>query len=123
MALKRATDSDRSDVRESVLEFWAGEGAKHFRVEESVLLPAYAAYADPGSAAVIQVLVDHVWIRERMERLAEDRLEPVELRELGERLDEHVRHEERVLFPLIERALDADALAALGKRIAAAEAA
>ena len=45
------------------------------------------------------------------------------MHELGERLAAHVRHEERVLFPLIERTLEPDALALLGRRLSAAEAA
>lgn len=39
----------------------------------------------------------------------------------GQRLNEHVRLEERTLFPLIEAALPADELAALGARLAEEE--
>lgn len=123
MRMKRATPDDLGEVRDDVLGFWAEHGAKHFRIEEDVLLPAFAAAGDPADDAVVRVLVDHVWIRERMYRLGEDRLALAEVHELGERLDEHVRHEERVLFPLIEDALDDETLTALGNRIAAAEAA
>ena len=123
MRMKRATQDDLGDVRDGVLEFWAEHGAKHFRIEEELLLPEFATTGDPADDAVVRVLVDHVWIRERMNRLGEDDLALAEVHELGERLDQHVRHEERVLFPLIERALDDETLAALGSRIAAAEAA
>ena len=64
-----------------------------------MLLPAFAAAGDPREDAVVTVLVDHVWIRERMERLAVGELDLAAVRELGERLNTHVRHEERVLFP------------------------
>ena len=120
--LRRATDQNVAEVRDGVLAFWAGDGAKHFRIEEEVLLPAFAAAGDPGDDAVVTVLVDHVWIRERMERLAEEALDLVGVHELGERLTAHVRHEERVLFPLIEETLDPESLAALGRRVADAEA-
>jgi hemerythrin-like domain-containing protein len=123
MLMRRVTADDLAEVRETVLGFWDDQGAKHFRIEEDVLLPAFAAAGDPRDDAVVTVLVDHVWIRERMERLAVGELDLAGVRELGERLNAHVRHEERVLFPLIERTLDADALASLGGRIAAAEAA
>jgi iron-sulfur cluster repair protein YtfE (RIC family) len=119
--MKRATDADADEVRADVLAFWREEGAKHFRIEEDILLPGFAAAGDPGDEAVVRVLVDHVWIRERMERLAARGLDLEALHELGKRLDAHVRHEERTLFPLIEEALGADALAALARRIAAAE--
>ena len=120
--MKRATDSDRGEVRAGVLTFWSEQGSKHFRIEEEILLPAFATRGDPGSEAVVRVLVDHVRIRERMERLAAGELDLSEMHDLGERLEQHVRHEERVLFPLLEEVLEPDALAALGERIAAAEA-
>jgi hypothetical protein len=122
MRMKRAGAEDIGEVRELVLEFWAGHGASHFRIEEDILLPAFASRADPDQEAVVRVLVDHVWIRERMERLRADELELAQVQELGARLDEHVRHEERVLFPLIEEALAGDALADLARRLEAAEA-
>lgn len=122
MRMKRAGDADRDEVRDDVLSYWSQHGGRHFRIEEEILLPAFATKNDPGSDAVVRVLVDHIWIRERMERLAADELKLSELHELGARLEQHVRHEERVLFPLLEDALEPDALAALGKRIAAAEA-
>ena len=122
MRMKRAVEDDIDEVRGDVLSFWAGHGARHFRIEEEILLPAFARSGDPADDAVVTVLVDHVWIRERMERLAADELELEAVHELGERLERHVRHEERVLFPLIQAALHPDALATLGQRIAAAEA-
>ncbi|MET0973374.1 MAG: hemerythrin domain-containing protein [Thermoleophilaceae bacterium] len=123
MRMKRATEDDVDDVRDDVLAFWSDHGAQHFRIEEEILLPAFATRSDPRSEAVVTVLVDHVWIRERMNRLAQDELGLAGVRELGARLEQHVRHEERVLFPLIEEALERDALATLARRIAAAESA
>jgi hypothetical protein len=122
MRMRRATAADVGDVRDVVSAFWRDHGAEHFRIEEEVLLPAYASVGDPRDEAVVTVLVDHVWIRERMQRLQADALSQAELQELGERLDAHVRHEERVLFPLIEGTLAPDALATLGRKLAAAEA-
>jgi hemerythrin-like domain-containing protein len=122
MRMKRADEAGLSEVRDDVLSFWREHGAVHFRIEEEILLPAYATVGDPADEAVVRVLVDHVWIRERMERLESGELDVLEVHELGDRLERHVRHEERVLFPLVEDALDPVALAALGERIAAAEA-
>ena len=123
MLMQRASADDLAEVRDDVLKFWNERGAQHFRIEEEVLLPAFAAVGDPTDDAVVTVLTDHVWIRERMARLAAGELDLAGLNELGERLAAHVRHEERVLFPLIERTLEPDALASLGRRISAAEAA
>jgi Hemerythrin HHE cation binding domain len=123
MLLSRAGADDADAVRDEALSFWEVEGARHFRIEEEVLLPAFAAAGDPRDDAVVTVLTDHVWIRERMARLAADELDLDGFHKLGERLKAHVRHEERVLFPLIERTLEAEGLASLGRRISAAEAA
>jgi iron-sulfur cluster repair protein YtfE (RIC family) len=120
LRLKRVGEDDLREVTAGVLEFWREQGALHFRIEEEILLPAFARHADPGDERVVRVLVDHVWIRERMARLESDP-SVAELHELGERLDAHVRHEERVLFPAIEEALQAGELAELGEAVAAAE--
>jgi iron-sulfur cluster repair protein YtfE (RIC family) len=120
LRLKRAGEEDLREVTAGALEFWREQGALHFRIEEEILLPAFARHADPGDERVVRVLVDHVWIRERMARLESDP-SVAELHELGERLDAHVRHEERVLFPAIEEALQAGELAELGEAVAAAE--
>jgi hypothetical protein len=82
------------------------DGAAHLAAEGCELLPAYARVADPASPAVVRALHEHVLIRARIAALSEQRPPAVaDLNELGEWLDLHVRHEERVLFPLIEDAL------------------
>ena len=124
MALKRADESSAAEALRDMVEFFDEHGALHFRVEEEVLLPLYVrdGGADPSDEAIARVLTDHVWIRARIAALrdaAEVRSE--DLRELGERLDAHVRHEERVLFPAIEQALSTKQLESLGLAVAAAE--
>jgi hemerythrin-like domain-containing protein len=121
LRLRRATADDAADVREDVLRFWADHGARHFRVEEDVLLPGCAHRIDPEVPEVARVLTDHVWIRARMHDLAARDLDLGELHELGKRLEAHVRHEERVLFPLIESSLEPAELTALGAAVADAE--
>ena len=111
LQLRRATPESARVARQAFLDFWASEGQAHFRTEEEVLLPAFAAYAPADHEAVVRVLVEHVDIRRRSSELAHAGDPPLEeLGELGERLERHIRHEERVLFPLIEDALPADAL-------------
>ena len=124
LQLKRVTRSTTRRAREDFLDFWAGEGRGHFRAEEEVLLPAFAAHAPADHDAVVRVLVEHVDLRRRSSALTRDGdPAPEELRELGERLASHIRYEERVLFPLIEEALPADELERLPAAIEEAEAA
>jgi hypothetical protein len=47
MRMKRASESDLEQVSADMLEFWSDHGATHFRIEEEVLLLAFAAHGDP----------------------------------------------------------------------------
>ena len=82
------------------------------------MLPAFARYGSPDHEAVVRVLTDHVDLRRLAADLAADpQAAPEALHDLGERLRAHIRHEERVLFPLIEAALPDDALVALAAAV------
>jgi iron-sulfur cluster repair protein YtfE (RIC family) len=106
LELKRATAETAAAARATFASFWEAEGARHFRIEEEILLPAFARRRSPEHEAVVQVLVEHVDIRRRASDLQRaDVPVAADLHALGERLDRHIRHEERVLFPLIEQAL------------------
>jgi hemerythrin-like domain-containing protein len=120
--LRRASEGEALVVRDAFLDFWREHGRHHFRVEEEVLLPAFAAHGDPEDERVVRVLVDHVRIRLEAQRLAEDRhIGVAALHELGTALERHVRLEERELFPLIERTLPPEAAEALVGAVRAAE--
>ena len=103
--LKRADGATAAQAREAFLAYWDADGRAHFREEEEVLLPACAGHLDVEAPLVARVLTDHVTIRHLAGRLAAgDRaLDLVHV--LGLRLERHVRHEERELFPEIERVL------------------
>ena len=122
LKLRRATAADAALVVRDFLSFWHGHGALHFRVEEEVLLPAFARHGDPRAPEVVRVLTDHVEIRRRAADLEEGSdPDPAELNGLGELLNDHVRHEERVLFPLIESSLPGAELEELAQRVDEAE--
>ena len=111
LKLKRADAASADEARAAFLDYWEREWREHFRLEEEVLLPAYARHGRHDHPAVIRVLVEHVDLRRRGQDLAASAAaDPTELHELGERLERHIRHEERVLFPLIEDALPPDEL-------------
>ena len=120
--LRRATGRDAGAARDRFLAFWRDHGAHHFRVEEDVLLPAFAAHGNPEEPCVVRMLVDHVRIRAAARRLADEPEPAVEaLHELGSALERHVRLEEREVFPLIEAALPVDALEPLADAVMQAE--
>ena len=121
LVLQRASAADAEAARRATLEFWSKEGLAHFRLEEDLLLPAFARHAGADDADVVRVLVEHLDIRRRVGDLESDAdLDVAALNALGERLRDHVRFEERTLFGRIEAALQPDELDALGVALRAA---
>jgi iron-sulfur cluster repair protein YtfE (RIC family) len=104
-ALKRAEGETAEDARVRFLEYWRKDGAEHFREEEEILLPTYAAYADPDHPVISRVLIDHVRIRRLASELSEASPPAEFMQQLGRELEQHVRREERELFSLIEQAM------------------
>jgi iron-sulfur cluster repair protein YtfE (RIC family) len=123
LQLKRAREDTAAEARKVFLDFFEREGARHFRAEEELLLPAFARHTDVDDVAIVRVLTEHVDLRGRAQDLERSTdPDPAALRELGERLESHIRFEERVLFPMIEEALPVDELERLGAALARAEA-
>lgn len=119
-ALREATDADAARV--AFLDFWRDHGAHHFRVEEEVLLPQWALYAEVDRPGVNRMLEEHLAIRREALRLVAGEGTVDDLRALGDLLHDHVRFEERQLFPTIEDALvDAEQLAKLIPAVEEAE--
>ena len=120
--LRRAGEDTAASARDAFLGFWRERGRAHFRAEEEVLLPAYAGHGDPHHPLVARALCEHAVIRHRADALAGGAAAAVDdLHELARLLDDHVRLEERELFPLIEAALPQEDLAALGAALEQAE--
>ena len=112
--LRRADADSAPDARSRFLAYWSEHGRRHFRQEEEILLPGFAAHGDAYHPLVLRALGDHVAIRQRAGLVAADpSAAPETLHDLGERLAAHIRLEERELFPLIEDVLPPAELAAL----------
>lgn len=105
---------------EGFTSFWQrpGGGQDHFIEEETQLLPVYGLYGDPHHELIVRSLVEHVRIRTGILKL-KSMLDDGELteaydartvRQLGDLLHDHIRLEERELFPLVEEVLPAAAL-------------
>ncbi len=121
LRLRRAGADDVAGARTAFLEFVAGDGEAHFRAEEDILLPAVAGVLPADDPDVARVLEEHAEIRRRADGLAHDGDPPAaDLVALGNLLNGHVRHEERVLFPRIEAALGEADLARLAASLRAA---
>lgn len=122
LAAKRLGEADDlEEARSGFLEFWEADGRHHFRVEEEVLLPTWSLYAEIDEAAVKRTLDEHLAIRREALRLTAGDSSLENARALGALLHDHVRFEERQLFPAIEAALDAETLGRLAKSIEEAD--
>lgn len=103
----RATATDpHSDAaraqRHDLLERWAQQFAPHFALEEQTLFPALARAGH--SEVVAEALMQHVALRELMERLRQN--DALALAAWGNAMDTHVRFEERTVFPMAQAVLD-----------------
>lgn len=124
MALKRTTDESRAAVVADFVAFFDAHAQRHFEIEEQVLLPRWAAFAgiehivDPD---VARMLREHVELRALVEILRTGAAGPALVRETGDRLDAHVRLEERKVFPKIQQSLGDEQLEELAVAIRTAE--
>jgi Hemerythrin HHE cation binding domain len=117
LRLRRAEPDTAADAIAHFRDFFEREGRRHFAIEERLLLPALPADDPEWSAGVERVLDDHAAIR-----AAADEVDDVTAaRALGERVNAHVRFEERTLFEILERRLTPAQLRRLGAAVAAAE--
>jgi hemerythrin-like domain-containing protein len=113
--LKKEIATER--IRNYVFYFWPAFLASHFREEEEVLFAPL-----PEDDLIIRALKEHAAIRESVEQLktaAPDR-QPELLESLAALVDDHVRFEERTLFPHIEKVLSREQLEAIGQQLDAA---
>ena len=93
-----------------------------FRKEEEVLLPVLARHGqDVSQGPMVEMLAQHAQIRglvmELSEEYAAGNTRPETLRDIGDRLEDHIRLEERQVFPMIEEALSEEALKEVASRL------
>lgn len=112
-ARKVGEATDPEEAARSFLEFWREDGQQHFRTEEEVLLPTWAMHAPVDRPGVTRMLEEHLAIRRDALRFEAGEVSPEELPEIAKRLHDHVRFEERELFPKIEESLGPDLIGRL----------
>jgi quercetin dioxygenase-like cupin family protein len=118
--LRQAAKTEQIERGAAVAEFlgfFATETVAHFRLEEEVLFPTLARAGDEAGELLVRALLDHQRVRAMVAELERGRTagspDASVMRQLGELMAEHVRLEERQLFPLIERLIGERTLAAL----------
>lgn len=93
--------------------FWDHHFSVHFAEEEEIL------FAPLKDQKVEKAVDDHKEIKELIDKL--DITEPEDIQQkllhLADTVDEHVRYEERILFPHLETSLTGEQLAEIGRKI------
>lgn len=120
LRLTRTSSTSVDALRAEALAFWRSECSEHFRLEETVLLPAFADHAGAEDPDVVRIRHEHTDLRRRFAELEHAPADSAALKALGERLAAHVRFEERTLFGRVESVLDPEELALLGRRLQSA---
>jgi hemerythrin-like domain-containing protein len=129
LRLRRASADTVEDAIAHFQRFFDAEGRGHFAIEEEHLLHALPADDPEWALAADRVRDDHAAIRGQAAELAAATSIPTSdagsrltaAQELGQRLNDHVRFEERVLFELLEQRLAPGELARVGEAVARAE--
>jgi hemerythrin-like domain-containing protein len=109
---------DPAGALPAFLAFARGDLVRHLEAEEAVLFPAILARLPGGDPALDAAREAHAAIRAAVERLSAPGAGPADpgaVRALSRLLHDHVRDEERRLFPLAERVLGEEGLAAVAR--------
>jgi len=98
-----------------LLGFWKDHLEDHFEQEEKILVPALPASPET-EALVSRLREDHDEVRGLLDRLKEDTSPKGELlEEISTKIKNHIRFEERELFPYAERSIEPTALEKVGE--------
>lgn len=115
---RRARKAGAGEGARSPEEVWAEVEVRfasdlepHFAVEERVLAPMLVAKDE--TKAVMRLLAEHQALRDCLGKTAGRT--KAGLLQFGQLLEQHIRFEERELFPLVEKVLPPHELAAVGK--------
>jgi hemerythrin-like domain-containing protein len=114
--LERAIQTGEVDVEAWQVEIqqqFESEIGIHFAAEEKELFPAAARFSEM-QPLVAELLDEHALLRDYFSRAAARSLDRRSLRNLGEKLTQHIRKEERQLFEGMQKVMSSQTLAALG---------
>lgn len=92
--------------------YFCTRGARHFELEERVLLPALEAFPE-GIRLAWRLRDGHRWVRLLSRRTRRPAEIAERARDLGDVLHDHLRFEARVVFPFLEETLSSHELEAL----------
>lgn len=107
--LRRKVDTAR--LMKYVRHFWSAHLQQHFDEEEALL------FVLPGDAFCERARQEHRQIAELINSTGSPEKDLALLGELAQQLDNHIRFEERILFPHLETSLSPDLLQNIGDKL------
>ncbi len=114
--LPEADDAAAEELYSDLLAFWSAGLLPHFRVEGECLLARLVRHVPGGDETIERTTHDHLDMAALVSRMR-DTSDPAERREalgeFGQRLQDHIRWEERVLFEVTQGKLTDGELDAL----------
>lgn len=117
MRLKKAHQTEGITLQLFVNDFWSNELAPHFKNEEKWLLPELE-----DNEIKKQFIAEHQQIRTLVQRIKNSTEDYVAIAlQLAEILNNHVRFEERKMFPYLETKITAHQFALIGKALSKKE--
>jgi len=112
--LKKANQTDNDTLKRFVKDFWHNHLLRHFIDEEEILLPYLWE-----NEITAQFLKEHEQIRKLVHMIIQGNgFTKENSLKLGELINNHIRFEERTMFPWLEdEALTTEELAAVGEKL------
>lgn len=118
-AAAEGSEDDRRTAAKQFLDFFHTDTIHHFREEEEVVFPLVVEAHDVREI-LERVMMEHLYIHALVNKLQAEFEEAVPTRDplvtLASALENHVRFEEKVVFPLIEQRVGGPALEAVALR-------
>jgi len=111
-----ASPEEAQSLADDFIDIWNSEINPHFRKEEEILLPLFANTGKATEDPVMEMLEQHILLRRDVLKIGVSPNTTL-LQHCGNLLKDHIRHEERVVFPMIEEAAQKDLLTQIGEML------
>ena len=110
------SDAELDAWQSEITQLWQSEIAIHFVAEEQVLFPTARKFAELATL-VDELLADHAALRENFFKAAASEMSGTDLAAFARNLSAHIRKEERQLFEQLQKLIDHEGLAVLGRQL------
>lgn len=112
--LKKAGKTDEKTICSFVKDFWENDLSDHFEREERILLPLLW-----DNEITKQFLAEHDQIKTRIQRILNNKNKTLvdDAITLSKLINDHIRFEERTMFPWLEKVLTPEELRKVGEEL------